>query len=684
MSQNTLHTSASRYLRQHASQPVHWRPWSAEAFEEAAIRDIPVLVSIGYSACHWCHVMAHECFDDPEIAEQMNTNFVCIKVDREEHPAVDAYCMDVVQRLTGSGGWPLNAFLTPQQEAFFAGTYYPPRPSHARPSWPQLLSTVSSWWEDRRSEVEQQARTLSQAFTAETILPSVHISGPQDSVQESFRRIATSLRPSCDQEWGGFGDAPKFPPAMLMTAAAQWTRIAGHWDGWDMVTTTLDAIAAGGIRDFVHGGFARYSVDRTWTVPHFEKMAYDQAMLMRAFTWAHLVEPDKGYDQVVREIVEYLVERLQLPSGLFAASHDADTPEGEGRAACWSPEELEEVLGPTQAATIADHFSVHGPPTFRDPHTGFQSWVLHRAPGSEPLPDWQEIRARLIAATASRPQVERDDKAILAWNAYLIRALSEAGRILQDASIATLATDVAEMVWDSFQAEGRWFRIVHATTRQVTATSEDLAAMAWASVELGRHDPVWYQRAERLLKECWEQFANDDQTAVVIDQLDDIPARPTFFDNATPSPNSLVVNTAAELHAATGSSFLHSFAERTIQQLRPVLEQHPNAVGCLLEGLLWLPANPIQCVEVSETAERDMQMEPGIFPLEEPLTTFLHIPAAQRALFPMSEYAEPRSISICRSGVCALPSKSTQSAVEQFQQYVEERRELLADAKAAD
>lgn len=652
---NSLGQSASRYLQQHAHQPVHWQPWSPEAFQIARERDVPVFVSIGYSACHWCHVMAHECFDDPAIAAQMNRDFVNIKVDREEHPDVDAYFMDVVQRISGHGGWPLNAFCTPEGRAFFAGTYFPPQ-SHPRiPSFPTVLSQVNEWWTSRREEVERQAEALQQAFTSERPALNLADSSERSELDVSLRAIATTLRDSFDPTWGGFGSAPKFPPGMLLAALAQWQILAGDDSAQDMITTTLDRLSHGGIRDVVNGGFARYSVDESWTVPHFEKMLYDQATLLRCFAWAHVIRPDRGYDTVCAEIIEYLRDGLLLESGLFASSHDADTPEGEGRSACWSLEQLVEVLGAEDGARVADHFAVGGPPTFRDPHTGFESWVLRTSDATPPLAGWPELRAALQRATSNRPIAGRDDKSVLSWNALAVRALIDAGEILNQPETIELAKSTAERAWEVFRSGSNWNRVAHGTTSSIPALAQDLSAFAWAATALGNHDSEWFSRSHVLLDACWTAFGDESLGGVRSGHAELVPVRGDYYDNATPSANSLIAAATLQYSAATGDRRWEALAMNIIDQFRGVAHLHPLSFGLLLEAELWTSDVHVQVVITGgEQFVRDSKASIALGETV-PLVTVLSGTRESLEVFPLAIEHPDHSVVICTQGTCTRP-----------------------------
>src|SRR5947209_17188921 len=384
---NHLAGETSPYLLQHKDNPVDWHPWGEEALERSRREDRPLLVSIGYSACHWCHVMAHESFEDPDIAAVMNEHFVCVKVDREERPDIDAICMEACQAMTGHGGWPLNAFLTPEQQPFYAGTYFPPEPRHGMPSWRMVLLAVADAWEKRREEVRRQGAQLVASLGATARLQAA----PDPISAEALESAAESLRSSFDRINGGFGGAPKFPPASVIEL------LLARGDR-DMSVVTLRSMAAGGIYDQVGGGFARYSVDATWTVPHFEKMLYDNALLARAYLHGWQASGEERFGRVCSEVLDWALREMRGPEGGFYSALDADSEGVEGKFYVWTLDELQEALGAQYDEAIA-YFA----PAPFEPGT----YVLE-ARGSVPerLP---EIRPKLYEARPNRLRPRPDD-----------------------------------------------------------------------------------------------------------------------------------------------------------------------------------------------------------------------------------------------------------------------------------
>ncbi|HET9142024.1 thioredoxin domain-containing protein, partial [Actinophytocola sp.] len=399
---NRLVGATSPYLLQHADNPVDWWQWGEDAFAEARRRDVPVLLSVGYAACHWCHVMAHESFEDPETAALMNSRFVNIKVDREERPDVDAVYMTATQAMTGQGGWPMTCFLTPAAEPFHCGTYYPPAPRPGMPSFRQLLTAVHEAWSSRDEEVRGAGARVVAELARQT--------GPlQESVVDdsALAGAATSLLGEFDRRNGGFGDAPKFPPSMVLEFLLRHHERTGSVEALSIVERTAQKMAAGGIYDQLDGGFARYSVDARWSVPHFEKMLYDNALLLRVYVHLARLTGSARYREVAEQTAGFLLDRLRTREGGFAASLDADTDGEEGLTYVWTPVQLAEALGQADGAWAANLLGVTGSGTFEH---GTSTLQLEAEPDDPAR--WQDVRARMLRARDARPQPARDDKVI--------------------------------------------------------------------------------------------------------------------------------------------------------------------------------------------------------------------------------------------------------------------------------
>jgi len=446
---NRLASATSPYLLQHKDNPVDWWEWSDEAFEEARRLDVPVLLSVGYAACHWCHVMAHESFEDPRIADFMSGRFVAIKVDREERPDVDAVYMTATQALTGSGGWPMTVFLTPDRKPFYAGTYFPPSPRHGMPSFGQLLASIYGTWKEKRGDILDAAGRITQALE-ETRLRLDAVDGlDPEAVRTALDAGVDVLASSYDVARGGFGGAPKFPPSMVLEALLRNHARTGDTRALAMVEGTCEAMARGGMYDQLAGGFARYSVDAGWVVPHFEKMLYDNGLLLRVYAHWWRATGSPLAERIVRGTASFLLERLRTPEGAFASALDADTVvdghSHEGLTYAWTPDQLADVLGPQDGARAADLLGVTPAGTFEH---GSSTLRMPRDPDDPPW--WEQVRVRLLAARDTRPQPARDDKVVTAWNGLAVAGLADAGVLLDRPDLLEAAARALEAIDPDF------------------------------------------------------------------------------------------------------------------------------------------------------------------------------------------------------------------------------------------
>ncbi|HKX16372.1 MAG TPA: thioredoxin domain-containing protein [Propionibacteriaceae bacterium] len=575
-SRNRLASATSPYLLQHADNPVHWWPWSDEAFAEAAKRQVPVFLSVGYAACHWCHVMAHESFEDQQTASMINDHFIAIKVDREERPDVDAIYMQATQALTGQGGWPMTVFLTPDRRPFYAGTYFPPAPRHGLPSFMQVLRAISDAWRDRRSELLVSAAEIVRQLSQPATLPD---SG--ELTEADCEKALLLLQGEFDATYGGFGRAPKFPPSMVLEALLR--------DGGDpamlMAGRTLEAMARGGIYDQIGGGFARYSVDAGWVVPHFEKMLYDNALLLGAYThwWRRTRNPLA--ERIVAETVEWLLREMRTKHGAFTSSLDADSKDDhgelrEGAYYTWNRDQLRAALGEEDAAWAAEAYSVTPTGTFE-----------HGASTLQLLSDHDQLRLadvrdRLRIAREQRSRPGRDDKVVAAWNALLVDALAQAAVIFARPDWLEIATEAAEHVWRVHWRDGRLRRTSRAGVAGPVAILEDYAALALAAVRLAsiHAAPAWLSRAEQLLEVIMEQFDDAGRgffdTAADAERLYARPQDPT--DNATPSGLSTSVHALRLMAELTGEDRYAGRADRAAASSAELVRRAPRFAGWLL------------------------------------------------------------------------------------------------------
>ncbi|MER5498429.1 MULTISPECIES: thioredoxin domain-containing protein [unclassified Streptomyces] len=579
---NRLAQSTSPYLLQHADNPVDWWEWSPEAFEEARERDVPVFLSVGYSACHWCHVLAHESFEDEDTAAFMNEHFVNVKVDREERPDVDAVYMEAVQAATGQGGWPMSVFLTADAEPFYFGTYFPPEPRHGMPSFRQVLEGVATAWTERRDEVGEVAGRIVQDLSRRSL---VH-AGQGLPGEPELAQALLGLTREYDGKHGGFGGAPKFPPSMIIEFLLRHHARTGAEGALQMAADTCDAMARGGMYDQLGGGFARYSVDREWVVPHFEKMLYDNALLCRVY--AHLWRAT-GSDSARRtalETADFMVRELRTAEGGFASALDADSEDGTGRHVegayyVWTPGQLREVLGEQDAAFAAEYFGVTEEGTFEEGAS-----VL-RLPGTSVADAARvaDVRARLLAARELRPRPGRDDKVVAAWNGLAIAALAETGAYFDRPDLIERATEAADLL----------VRVHMGDVARLARTSKDGRAgantgvledygdvaegfLALASVT---GEGVWLEFAGFLLDIVLQHFTGEGgqlyDTADDAEQLIRRPQDPT--DNATPAGWTAAAGALLSYAAHTGSEAHRTAAEGALGVVKALGPRAPRFTG---------------------------------------------------------------------------------------------------------
>jgi len=582
---NRLADATSPYLRMHADNPIDWREWGPDALAEAQDSGRPILLSIGYAACHWCHVMAHESFSDPAVAAIVNANFVAIKVDREERPDLDAIYMKATQALTGSGGWPMTVFATPDGRPFFAGTYYPPERTGGMPSFTEVLEAIDTAWRQRRDEADASANAIA-AHLADSFGP-LATTGERLDVWGVLDRVSAEFDPI----HGGFGTAPKFPAPLLVDALL----VKGEPGSLDVAQRTLDAMARGGIHDQIGGGFARYSVDAAWVVPHFEKMLYDNALLLGAYTrgWRRVPDHDPvlraQFERVVRGIVGWLARDLLLPSGGFASSLDADSLDAHGRQHegiyyCWTPELLTDALGPEDGAWAAEVFHVTTTGTFEH---GLSTLQLRGNPDAARL---ASVSERLLAERAERFAPARDDKVIAAWNGWVIDALVWAAEVFGEPGWLELARGAAECLW-----RDHWDCRLHRSSlagvaAPVTGFAEDYGAVALGFARLAGAlgDAEWLRRAETLLEQALELFAADDGGFYdAAADAEELFARPRdTSDNPTPSGTSALVAALRLVALLADRPDLASWADAAALTLRGLLEQAPRFAGSALVDAL--------------------------------------------------------------------------------------------------
>ena len=592
---NRLGQATSPYLLQHKDNPVDWWEWSEEAFAEARATDRPVLLSVGYAACHWCHVMAHESFEDPETAAYMNEHFVNVKVDREERPDVDAVYMSATTAMTGQGGWPMTVVLTPEGEPFFAGTYFPDKPRHGQPAFRQVLEALAQAWTQRREEVTRVAGDVSEHLRSAAMAV-----GEQPIEEDLLASAVRTLAGGYDARNGGFGGAPKFPPSMVLEALLRHAARTGDALPLNLASATLTAMARGGIYDQLAGGFARYSVDAGWVVPHFEKMLYDNAELLAVYThWWRQGGGDLAA-RIARETAEFMLEELRTPEGGFASALDADTDGVEGKFYAWTPAELVEVLGEEDGAWAASLLSVTEEGTFEH---GTSTLQLREDRDPE---RWAGLRERLKAhRAATRTHPARDDKVVAAWNGLAIAALAETGIVLDEPSYVDAAVAAARLLVDVHLDGDRLLRVSRdGVAGRHAGVLEDYALVAHGLLVLHAvtGEREWFDHAERLLDRALDAFAADDggffDTADDAERLVARPRDPS--DNASPSGQSALLHALVRYAALTGSGRHRDAAEGALRHVRTLAERVPRFAGWSLAAAEAVVDGPLEVAVVGD------------------------------------------------------------------------------------
>jgi len=596
---NHLGDETSPYLRQHADNPVEWFPWGDEAFRRAREEDKPLFVSIGYASCHWCHVMAHESFEDPETAAELARWFISVKVDREERPDVDTVYMTATQALTGSGGWPMSVFCTPDGRPFYAGTYFPPADRAGMPAFRRVVRALGQAWESERDTVLEQADAMVGAVRQE-----LTFAGPPRSVGAARRldadaligRVVTGLAAGFDPEWGGFGPAPKFPRPTLVELCLRRARRdkepagspagAPGAPGAHMARRTLDAMAAGGIYDHLVGGFCRYATDGCWLVPHFEKMLTDQALLARAYLHAWQETGHEDYRRVVTETLDWVLRDLSTPEGALFSSFDADAGGVEGGHATFTLGELRRILPARLVGPAAEWYGI-------TPSGNWEGRAIPVRPVGAPLarpPEIEEARALLAEARARRVQPARDDKVLTEWNAMAAATLAEVASATGLAHYGQRAEEIGEFLWDAMGAEGRLLRSWQGGRARHLAVAADQAWLAEAAVRLSEWTgrARWRTRARIAVDALLDLFWDEDGGGFFTTGRDaeTLVVRPKeFFDGAVPSANSVALAALLHVGALTDDGRIDDAVARTVAVAQPLLDRHPAALADFVAAL---------------------------------------------------------------------------------------------------
>jgi uncharacterized protein len=601
---NRLAQETSPYLLQHKNNPVDWYPWGEEAFAKAREEDKPLFLSIGYSACHWCHVMERESFENESIAAILNAGFVSIKVDREERPDVDSIYMQAVQMMTGHGGWPMSTFLTPDGRPFFAGTYFPPDDRQGMPGFPRVLEHVLNIYRTRRSDVEEAANEVTTAISTSLAVPPATGGVTREALNQAAERIASSY----DTVNGGFGGAPKFPPSMSLEFLMQIAARTGSTWAHDIVVNTLVKMGRGGMYDQLGGGFHRYSVDAKWLVPHFEKMLYDNALLTRLYTRAWQWTKHDWLGHIAREILGYVMREMTSPEGGFYSTLDADSEGEEGKFYVWSSEELVEHLGAEDARIFSAMFDVTPGGNFE----GHNILNLPRDPdevATELGVDLATVRdvasrakSKLYAIRSERVWPARDEKVLAGWNGWMLAAFAEAATAFDRADYMKVVRDNADFLINTMiGADGRLCRSYKDGRARIDGLLEDYAGVSWGLVSAfeATHDRRYLDVAKRLMDDVIERFS-DDEHGGFFDTATDHEAlitRPKdLFDNATPSSNSVACDVLLRLGVLFDREDYTQRAVRAIEAAFPLAERYPSAFGHFLGAAEWLIATPKEIV----------------------------------------------------------------------------------------
>jgi uncharacterized protein YyaL (SSP411 family) len=662
---NRLAAETSPYLRQHADNPVDWYAWGDEAFAAARERDVPVLLSVGYSSCHWCHVMAHESFEDAEVAALVNERFVNVKVDREERPDVDEIYMEAVQALTGQGGWPMTVFLTPDGRPFFGGTYFPRSPRGGMISFPELCQRIDELWRTRRDELDEQAGRLTAALgRAAGLAPAEGVPG-----LEVLDRATEVLGQLHDPAGGGFGRAPKFPQAMGLDLLLR--RLARGSDAGDadqvlaMVETSLDAMASGGIYDHLGGGFARYSVDARWLVPHFEKMLYDQALLTRAYLHAWQVTGHDRYRQVVDETITYVLRDLRHADGGFHSAEDADSEGEEGRFYVWTPAEIRDALDGDDelAAEVEAFYGVTDGGNFEG------KTILNRLHARGDLarpPRIEEARARMLAARSQRVRPGLDDKVLTEWNALMLSALAEAAAATGRADWLDAAVANGEFLVRALRRDdGRWLRSWQADGgARHLGFAADHAALVDAFVRLAEAtgQARWISEARSTADALLDLFWDDEHGGVFTTGADAerlVTRNKDLMDNATPGANSMAAVGLLRLAALTGSERYRERAEDILRLVAPLAGDHPTSFGHMLVAVELAGRGATEVVVAGDRPDLVRAVQSQFLP-------DAVLAWGERYDSPLWEGREDRRAYVCRNYACQLPATDVDTLLGQL------------------
>ncbi len=666
---NHLAGEKSPYLLEHAHNPVDWYPWRKEALAKAKNDNKPIFLSIGYSTCHWCHVMARESFENEKTAAFINKNFIPIKVDKEERPEVDAYYMGAVQAMTGGGGWPLSVFLTPDLRPFYGGTYFPPEPRYGMPSFMQVLEFVAKLWKDRRDEVRADSERVLQAMVPQTK------PGPRELSRAVIDEGFSTLAATFDPEHGGFGGAPKFPLPGTLSFLLRYHHRTKKELALRAVLKTLDEMAAGGIRDHIGGGFHRYSTDRVWLVPHFEKMLYDNALLARVYAEAYQLTRRREYEEVARETLDWILGEMVAEGGGFYSAQDTDTEEGEGFYYTWTPGEVEAVLGKEKGEQFNRTYGVTRTGNFEG------RTILHLAPGS--TPGAKEVdagaaeRKALYKARLRRPRPATDTKVLTSWNGLAISAFAFAGRAFAEARYTKAAASAAGFVLEALSRDGRLLRRYAGGEAALDGTLEDYAFFTQGLLDLfeATSEPRRLAEAVRLGRAMIEVFEDNQNGGFYLTE-EAVPARlKESYDGPTPSGNSVAAVDLVRLAELTGDEEFRRHAERALKSFSPDVERTPSGHAVMLVALDLLIGGMREVVISSPDGEGldEMKAEifrrflPDVVVLGATRATYEELAGLSALLKGRKPGKKPRAF-VCQNFTCKLPTDSSKGLAAQLGQ----------------
>lgn len=669
---NRLAGETSPYLLQHACNPVNWQPWDDESLAQAKQLDRPIFLSIGYSACHWCHVMEHESFENHDIAAVMNAGFVNIKVDREERPDLDQIYMNAVMAMTGSGGWPMSVFLTPDLKPFFGGTYWPPAAKWGRPGFREILAAVQDAWTTRRDAVLQQAGELTEAVL-QSALPA---EGRGELSPDMLRQALRSLLRNADRTHGGFGSAPKFPHPMDLRVLLRCAKRFDNSEAIDVVRLTLDKMSHGGIYDHLGGGFARYSTDERWLVPHFEKMLYDNALLTTAYLEAYQMTKQADYLRVVRETLDYVLREMTQPEGGFYATQDADSEGVEGKFFVWTEAEVLDILGPDDGRIFCYCYDVTAGGNWEHqnilnrPKRSEQAAKLLKLDSDELESLLASCRAKLFAVRSKRIPPGRDDKILVSWNGLMIAAMAQAGVILDEPKYLAAAQSAADFILDKMTTESH--RLYHCSKdgrARFNGYLDDNACLIDGLIELSQAtlDPQYLHHACGFAAQMTNQFSDFAHGGFFYTSSDHetlIARNKEIHDNATPSGNSMAATALLKLARLTGRRDLEAKAVETLEMMSGTLARLPTAAGQALIALDFLtgPAYELMLIEGDDKTVADQALvaiQQRCIPNK---VVWRHksgqpVPVELRPLLEGKTTVNGgTSLYVCREGVCQAPA----------------------------